>query len=103
MPQFKGSNIEDLSEISMGHHRMSSGLMSGHPSILLMEDISKNEGAFLSELNLAFARKMSSNQPEEEKQQQPPQQQPQPPQKYEMVKKPLPTATKRLQQPPSKH
>ena len=55
--------------------------MSGQQSILLMEDMSKMEGAFLSELNKAFARKMSYNQPEEEKKQQP---------KYEMVKKPAP-------------
>ena len=51
----------------MGHYRMSSGLMSGQPSILLLDDMSKMEGAFLSELNHAFAKKMTSNQPEEEK------------------------------------
>jgi len=43
--------------------------MSGGQS-LLMEDMSRMEGAFLSELNQAFARKMSSvNKDEEEKKQ----------------------------------
>ena len=66
----KGSkrNIEeDISEISIHNHFMSSGLMSGSQS-LLMDDMSRIEGALLSELNQAFARKMSSiNKMEDEK------------------------------------
>ena len=36
---------------------------SSRTGSLLMEDMSRGEGAFLSELNHAFARRMDSNQP----------------------------------------
>ena len=66
----------------------SNGLLSNSES-MLMDDMSRMEGAFLSELNQAFAKR-SSNQ-EEEKKEQP---------KYEMVKKPAPNHKR--QQPPQK-
>ena len=89
-PNMGRRNIEDdISEISLGgggHHNMKSGLLSNSES-LLMDDMSRMEGAFLSELNHEFAKKM--NPREEEKGQQP---------RYEMVKKPAPNH-KRIQPP----
>eukprot|EP00347_Sterkiella_histriomuscorum_P021796 403332737 len=85
-------NLEDeISEISIHNHFMQSGLVSNGQSLMLMDDMSRMEGAFLSELNQAFARKMSSVNKEEEQKQQP---------KYEMVKKPAPNHKR--QQPPQK-
>lgn len=51
--KLKGKNQqfdEDISEISKGNNMFSSGIISNTQS-LLMEDITKGEGAFFSELN----------------------------------------------------
>jgi hypothetical protein len=78
-------NLDDISGISLGTvsknpNLMSSGMFSGLNQSMLMEDMSRMEGAFLSELNQAFAKKTK----EEEKKEDAP--------KYEMVKKPAPQA-----------